>query len=446
MLSGNTAGSEGGAIYNLAADLILNNSTVSGNSAGADGGGIAMIGYDATATLMNSTISNNTAERGGGLYTRGVLWDSSDQINFEIHNTTFSGNSASIQGGAIENEWGVISLTQSTITGNSAPDGGGLHASSSGASSLPSLTRIANSIIAGNNTNDLASLTVPQRFVSLGYNVIGTAGANVDFSLDFNQPGDQTNITNPLLGPLADNGGPTLTHAPLEGSPAINAAITIDGLSTDQRGIARPQGPAPDSGAFEVEILSALTTTVTQLPSLNTESGLIQSRVTITNPNGTTLSGFVLRLNNLPADVQVYNASGSDQGQPAIMWRQPLASGESKEFLIEFYRINQDSAFTPAYEAEHILLPSLPSGEEAPFIVDRLFSEGDEEFTLEWTTEPGKTYEIEYSTDLSGWNKVSPTPTAVSHRIRWKDQGPPQTESLPGTDGKRFYRIIRISP
>ena len=58
--------------------------------------------------------------------------------------------------------------------------------------------------------------------------------------------------TDPLLGPLADNGGPTLTIALLPGSPAIDAGRVVPGVTADQRGVPRPQGAAPDIGAFEV--------------------------------------------------------------------------------------------------------------------------------------------------------------------------------------------------
>src|SRR5262249_26869582 len=63
-------------------------------------------------------------------------------------------------------------------------------------------------------------------------------------------PTDLTD-TDPLLGPLADHGGPTFTHALLPGSPALDAGVAVAGLTTDQRGVARPQGAGPDIGAFE---------------------------------------------------------------------------------------------------------------------------------------------------------------------------------------------------
>jgi hypothetical protein len=67
----------------------------------------------------------------------------------------------------------------------------------------------------------------------------------------FTNAGDKNN-TDPKLGPLADNGGPTLTHLPLPGSPLIDGGQCIVGLTTDQRGVARPQGGACDVGAVEV--------------------------------------------------------------------------------------------------------------------------------------------------------------------------------------------------
>jgi hypothetical protein len=84
----------------------------------------------------------------------------------------------------------------------------------------------------------------PGEFVSGGHNLFSdTPGVALD-------PTDLVN-TDPLLGPLADNGGPTMTMALLPGSPAIDAGVPVPGVTTDQRGVPRPQGQAPDIGAFE---------------------------------------------------------------------------------------------------------------------------------------------------------------------------------------------------
>ena len=87
-----------------------------------------------------------------------------------------------------------------------------------------------------------------------GAATITSGGSNVisDGSCNPNGTTDQS-FTDALLGPLADNGGPTLTHALLAGSPAIDAADAGVCPATDQRGVARPQGAGCDVGAFELE-------------------------------------------------------------------------------------------------------------------------------------------------------------------------------------------------
>jgi hypothetical protein len=79
-------------------------------------------------------------------------------------------------------------------------------------------------------------------------------GYNLDSgtSCGFGTANNSLSSTNPMLGALTDNGGPTMTHALLEGSPAIDKGNSF-GATTDQRGVARPQGAAPDIGAFEVQ-------------------------------------------------------------------------------------------------------------------------------------------------------------------------------------------------
>jgi hypothetical protein len=98
-------------------------------------------------------------------------------------------------------------------------------------------------------------------FTSRGHNIIGDSSRGYDSTLGyfgaidaFNQPGDQRGVTDPKLGSLQANGGPTKTHALLTGSPAINKGSTT--LATDQRGVSRPQGAADDVGAFELQMVN----------------------------------------------------------------------------------------------------------------------------------------------------------------------------------------------
>jgi hypothetical protein len=251
-LSGNSAIS-GGGIYNNVGPLTINHSTLSGNLATNNGGGI----FNNSGTLMvnHSTLSGNSAiNNGGGIQNASPVGTCADLPRTIIHNSTLSGNSATNNGGGMYNFRGVAEVSHSTITGNTAAIGGG-----GGIGSFnndATCTRVGGTIIAGNSTShDVMAVFTTQRFVSLGHNLIGTAGANVDFTQEFTATGDMTN-TLPLLGSLADNGGSTLTHALLPDSPAIDGGNCTSGPATDQRGVARPQDETCDIGAVEMVLAS----------------------------------------------------------------------------------------------------------------------------------------------------------------------------------------------
>jgi uncharacterized repeat protein (TIGR01451 family) len=249
--SGNSAASTisfGGAIAN-GGTLTVTASTFRGNSATgfpAFGGGISNSG---TLTVTNSTLSGNSADGftsfGGGISNSGTL---------TVNASTLSGNSADLSGGGINNDGGVLTVTNSTLSGNSAAGGSGSGGGISNRSfiSFPiehiATLTIHTSLFANGPGGNLVESGNPFNrtgtFTSLGHNLFTDTPA---VPLD---PTDLLN-TDPLLAPLGDYGGPTATHALLPGSPAIDAGAAVPGLIADQRGVARPQGPAPDIGAFE---------------------------------------------------------------------------------------------------------------------------------------------------------------------------------------------------
>ncbi|NIM95961.1 MAG: hypothetical protein GTO18_19860 [Anaerolineales bacterium] len=246
-ITNNTASDAGGGLANGTWEmegsktLTLNNCTIDGNTVtGHNGVGAGLYnGQSANLIINASTISNNTIianyEYGGGIY------HSPSTSSVILNNSTISGNSAAGEGGGIFSRYGSFLIKNSTVTNNSTDGYGG------GISSSGSVT-LQNSIIAGNSSpafgpdcfarNDPG----PTNHISNGYTLIGddtscklTAG-----------PGDLINI-DPLLGPLQINGGPTLTHALLVGSPAMDSgnpsAPGSGGTScelADQRGIVRP--------------------------------------------------------------------------------------------------------------------------------------------------------------------------------------------------------------
>jgi hypothetical protein len=246
-VSNNTESSGGGASFELggggiyngdSAVLNLTNSSVSNNNTiGQPGGGIYGF-FNSTINVINSTVSGNVAgDVAGGLRTLG---------DANIINSTISGNTSTAwHGGAMFSTDGTVTILNSTIVNNNAPEGttGGLMVATFGA---PVLVTVQNSIIADNSTYSCQVEGSPAVAVltSLGNNVFtdGSCGAI----------GSDQVVANTLLASLADNGGPTLTHALLAGSPAVDAADGASCPATDQRGVVRPQGPGCDVGAFEL--------------------------------------------------------------------------------------------------------------------------------------------------------------------------------------------------
>ncbi|TVQ32690.1 MAG: hypothetical protein EA376_04815 [Phycisphaeraceae bacterium] len=230
----NTAVTSGGGIQSLsgpvvAGELTLIDSTFDGNvSTDFPGGGLFS---NATLTMSGCTFTNNFAASGGA-YSNGVSGSA------VVTNCTFSGNTAMTSGGgvAISSQAGVT-LRNCTIVGNSGgQNGAGLFAA------FNSVLTITNSIVAGST----GGIDASGPFTDGGHNIFAD-GFNISH-LD-SMDGD------PMLGPLADNGGPTMTHALLKGSIAIDAGDCADGeVDVDQRGVSRPQGMGCDIGAYEREV------------------------------------------------------------------------------------------------------------------------------------------------------------------------------------------------
>ena len=216
----NSSNSEGGAIHNQG-QLVVDGSIFTGNSAPFSGGGGLAQDSASAAWIMNSTFAANGALSGGGLFLSGTV---------TLSNTTFSANNA-YGGGGVLAQSGVLTVTNGTFSGNQAP-GGHAIISFSGAT-----VRLKNTILAGSPSDNCSGM-----IVSLGHNLDdgNTCGLGA--------AGDLT-ATDPLLGPLADNGGPTATHALLPASPAINHGDDDGCPPTDQRGYLRLGGC--DIGAFE---------------------------------------------------------------------------------------------------------------------------------------------------------------------------------------------------
>jgi CSLREA domain-containing protein len=264
-LIGGDASFDGGAILSEE-NLTLERVTIAGNHAGRNGGGIAH-SFGRLSVIASAIHDNTAGEEGGGLWSA-TSFAAPSIAN--ISNSTISGNFAFSHGGGVRNFDGQMVVRFSTITNNQSLTNNGSGIASWGDSRT--LTEIHSSIIAENQGSDIdtaPSTTNSNSFQSNGYNLIGTGNA----VMRFNQPGDRTDVANAMLGPLANYGGPTLSHALLVASPAINGGnpASIAGMSGvptfDQRGSGFPriEGGRIDIGAYEASFNVGTSLTVDTL-------------------------------------------------------------------------------------------------------------------------------------------------------------------------------------
>ena len=222
ILNGNFAKNAGGGIYNLNGSLTMANSTVSGNVASAScspypcyavaaGGGI--FNYNGSLTMTNSTVS---------------------------HNYVFGSKSYGCNGGGLYNSGGTVTLISSIISGNSGSAGSEIFSGNSASAD--------GEIIGTINADNFNLFGNSFRSNTSAFNGFTPGSSDITATSDGTDP----TALEAIFLPLDDNGGPTLTHALVKGSPAIDLdAVCSTGLSEDQRGEPRPVGEGCDAGAFE---------------------------------------------------------------------------------------------------------------------------------------------------------------------------------------------------
>ncbi|MCA9970856.1 MAG: CSLREA domain-containing protein, partial [Anaerolineales bacterium] len=217
----NSAYFGGGAISTTTGStLSVTDSTFTGNDSALGGGAIYPNG--SATTISSSTFDGNSSGVGGAVH--------SNSTAVSITNSTFVNNTA-VNGGAVDARSGTITINNSTFSANSASGTGDSLTSQPGQGGV---LQVRNSILAGASANNCDAVT--------------DLGSNLSWPDANNCPGTQAD---PLLGPLADNGGWTHTLALPLGSPALDAGDNATCDAKDQRAYARPQGPACDIGAFE---------------------------------------------------------------------------------------------------------------------------------------------------------------------------------------------------
>jgi hypothetical protein len=432
ILSGNsTTGvlSRGGAIFSTNTKLMLSQSTLSGNfTTGYEAAGGAIYSFHGTLTVSQSTITGNStagwAAQGGAISAAttsftvsqstfhgnsttgdesqgGAIRAASAGGTVTVNQSTFSGNSTAGNrgyGGAMSVTGTSITVSQSTLTGNQASrsQGGGIMIGSTGVT-------IRNSIIAGNTDNGTAPDI--RKYADLppavSHSLIGdntgsglTEAQAADGNGNFIGSSTGGGIINPLIGSLANNGGPTRTHALLPGSLALNRGnntlipvdtLDIDGDSNttevvpfDQRGVgfARIGGGTVDMGALETQppVVALANTVVSLAENTSTSSRIRVADIVITHDglgtNTLTLTG---------ADAEAFEIVGNQLF---------LKSGVALNFEAKSayqVTVNVDDVRFPANpDSSQAFTLSITNVAEAPVVTGPLtFS--FEEFSPRWT-------------------------------------------------------------
>jgi CSLREA domain-containing protein len=341
--SGDNAGNdEGGAIYTDSADLSVGASTFTSNT-GDEGGAIYVDGTSSTAaqTINTSTFTDNSAtdDEGGGVY--------DDGGDLAVTNSTFSGNNSSYYGGGLYYESSDgLALTNDTFDGNQAVEGGGIYFDSTASTGTVALLNdtiarntgyegggiydpedansIRNTIVADNSGGTGTSGGGDCYFAATDSAGAADLGGNIDsdgtcFSAGVTH--DQINA-NPLLGQLADNGGPTETDLLQTGSPAVGNALASACPATDQRAVTRSsvQGQC-DSGAFQTAPTSL--TVANSAPASGTVGYPFVDTITGVDGGPGPSTGTTI-VDQLPANTSLYGVTPSQgsctsAGSPATV-------------------------------------------------------------------------------------------------------------------------------
>lgn len=244
-------------VSGIGTEVVLRNLTITGGRA-TSGAGISnasKLTLDhvlVTGNVSNSGASISFPGNGGGIST-------GPDSHLTLINSTVSGNSADGSGGGVFAR-DDVTIINSTIVGNTAAQGGGLWLWDE------ATTELRNVLIANNTSADGPNCWIRANTIVsyLGTSMFGDASCGT---------GAGTIVADPIVGALASNGGPTKTHALLQGSPAIEAATDCT-VANDQRYVTRPQGPACDIGAFEFTDYVTVALTIDASMSVGPSNGI----------------------------------------------------------------------------------------------------------------------------------------------------------------------------
>lgn len=197
----------------------------------------------------------------------------------------------------------------------------------------------------------------------------------------------------------------------------------------------------------EVFIPAPVPALSSSIAQLNRQTGLREQVLTLGNATTATVPAYRILVRGLPPGVRVHNASAvREDGTAEILILRTLQPFSQQQVILEFYSASRQPAeFTPEIAVEvELNPPALAPGEGPAFDIDRLLRLPSGDMLLEFPTEPGQRYSVEYAGAAGTWQRSAIAVRAAGNRVQWIDRGPPQTDSHPSTAGSRFYRIRKL--
>jgi uncharacterized repeat protein (TIGR01451 family) len=264
------------------------------------------------------------------------------------------------------------------------------------------------------------------------------------------------------LGGLSNGASATATVVVIS---AITGSITNNVSIAIVPGVPLVTDLDPDNDqASVVNILSAPTmtnnTTIVSGPIVfNPQTGLYYQTVQFNN-NGTNsgppeessrthsddIAAVQISVLGLPSGVVLYNASGTSNGVPYVEYDGLIATGGSVVFTLEYYDRTRQDFVSTNFVATVVPAATIPTPTGTTIQLDSngsFVSQG--QLTIEFASVPGRTYVVQYSSDMQTWLTAAPPIVARNTKTDWVDSGPPVTQSLPGSPGQRFYRVVQTN-
>jgi hypothetical protein len=256
-------------------------------------------------------------------------------------------------------------------------------------------------------------------------------------SVDIQLP-QKSNHTDPNLGTIA-----------IAGLPAGNYTLSLGNYNTlgpTESVFVDGQSHSLDSqitfGSATLSVVASPVGTITAFGAmrLDRQTGLLIQQYDVKN-TGAIAAVFRILIKNIPTTSKVWNAQGKINGVPYIDLPAVLAVGATTRITIEYFSQDRKTVPSPVFELIGASgTPVNPEGVTTTLKPRATLSGGN--VLLEFNTETGKSYYIQYSSDLATWKTALPKVDGTGNRIQWIDNGSPKTESHPSAVSSRFYRIL----